>query len=54
MRIKSASYADKIRRIADDLSKMRISHEVDSTVAKLRIVANELERNLQKATEKKP
>jgi len=53
MKIKSESYPDKIRRIAEDLRKMRISHEVDSSAEKLRMIANELERNLKKALLKK-
>lgn len=53
MKIKSESYPDKIRRIAEDLGKMRISHEVDSSAEKLRMIANELEGNLKKARLKK-
>jgi len=53
MKIKSESYPDKIRRIAEDLGKMRISHEVDSSAEKLRMIANELEGNLKKALLKK-
>lgn len=53
MKIRSQSYPDKIRRIAEDLSKMHISHEVDHTVAKLRVIANELEHNLKKAPRNK-
>jgi hypothetical protein len=49
----SESYPDKIRRIAEDLNKMRISHEVDSPVEKLRMIANELEGNLKKTLLKK-
>ena len=49
MKTRSQSYPDKIRRIAEDLSRMRISHEVDHTVVKLRAIANELEHNLKKA-----
>lgn len=53
MKVKSVSYPDKIRRIAEELNKMRISQEVDSSAGKLRIIANELEQNLRKALLKK-
>jgi hypothetical protein len=53
MKMKSESYPDKIRRIAEDLNKMRISHEVDSPAEKLRMIANELEGNLKKTLLKK-
>ena len=53
MKIRSKSYPDKIRRIAEDLSKMRNLYEVDRTVEKLRMIANELEHNLKKALLKK-
>ena len=53
MKIKSKSYPDKIRRIAEDLSKLRDTYEVGRTVEKLRMIANELEHNLKKATLKK-
>ena len=49
MKIKSESYPDKIRRIATDLSKMRNVYDVDGSVEKLRMIANELEHNLKKA-----
>lgn len=48
MKLKSESYPDKIRRIADELSRMRNLYEVDHTVEKLRMIANELEHNLKK------
>ena len=48
MKIKSESYPDRIRRIADDLSKMRNVYGVDHSVEKLRMIANELENNLKK------
>ena len=53
MKIKSESYPDRIRRIAEDLSKMRNVYGVDHSVAKLRMIANELEHNLKKALLKK-
>ncbi|MCP4046280.1 MAG: hypothetical protein GY732_09855 [Gammaproteobacteria bacterium] len=53
MKVQSESYPDKIRRIAEDLNKMRISHEVDSSAQKLRMIANELEGYLRKALLKK-
>ena len=49
MKIKSKSYPDKIRLIADDLSKIQNIQGVDHTVEKLRMIANELEHNLKKA-----
>ena len=49
MKIKSQSYPDKIRRIAMDLKRMRISPEVDSTADKLGMIANELEQKLSDA-----
>ena len=49
MKIKSESYPNKIRRIAEDLRKIRNHYAVDSSVDKLHKVANELERNLKKA-----
>ena len=48
MKIKSKSYPDRIRRIADDLSKMRNVYGVDHSVEKLRMIASELENNLKK------
>jgi len=48
MKIKSESYPDKIRRIAEELSRMRNLYEVDHTVEKLRMIANELEHNLKR------
>ncbi len=53
MKTRSKSYPDKIRRIAEDLSKMRNLYEVDCTVEKLRMIASELEHNLKKALTKK-
>ena len=48
MKLQSESYPDKIRRIANDLSKLRKQYEVDHSVEKLRMIANELERNFKK------
>jgi hypothetical protein len=53
VKIKSESYPDRIRRIAEDLSKIRNVYGVDHSVEKLRMIANELERNLKKALLKK-
>ena len=47
MKIKSESYPDKIRRIAEDLSQARDVYETDRVVEKLRVIANELERILK-------
>jgi len=48
MKIKSESYPDRIRRIADDLRNMRKVYGVDHSVEKLRMIANELENILKK------
>jgi hypothetical protein len=53
MKYKRESYPDKIRRIAEDLSQMRNLYEVDHSVEKLRMIANELEHNFKKALLKK-
>lgn len=53
MKIKSQSYPDKIRRIASDLKRMRISPEVDSTADKLGVIANDLEQKLKEASARK-
>ena len=53
MKLKFESYPDKIRRIAEDLSRMRNLYEVDRTVEKLRMIANELEHNLNKVPQRK-
>jgi len=53
MKLKSESYPDKIRRIADYLSRMRNLYEVDHSVEKLRMIANEIEHNLKKSPLKK-
>lgn len=53
MKLKSESYPDKIRRIAHDLSRFRDQYDVDRSVEKLRMIANELELNLKKPPRKK-
>ena len=53
MKIKSQSYPDKIRRIAEDLRRMRVSPDVDSSADKLRMIANEIEHHLRAALKKK-
>ena len=53
MKLKAESYPDRIRHIAADLSRMRNLYAVDHTVAKLRMIANELEQKLKKALPKK-
>ena len=40
MKLKAESYPDKIRRIANDLSRIRNVVEVDRTVETLRTIAN--------------
>ena len=53
MKLKSESYPEKIRRIAQDLGRLRTQYEVDRSVEKLRMIANELERILKKSPMKK-
>ena len=53
MKLKSESYPERIRRIAQELSRMRNLHGVDHTVQKLRIIADELESNLKKSAPKR-
>ena len=53
MKIKSESYPDRIRRIARELSKHREKYEVGQTIEKLRLIANELEHNLNISPRKK-
>lgn len=53
MKVKSESYPERIRRIAHDLSRFRDKYEVDSCVEKLRMIANEVELNLNKSPRKK-
>jgi len=52
MQIKTESYPEKIRYIADELSKFRDRFEVDHSVEKLRMIADELERNFKKPRRK--
>lgn len=47
MKLRSESYPDRIRRIAQEVSQLRNMYQVDHTVAKLRMIANELEQNLK-------
>ena len=53
MKLKSESYPEKIRRIAHDLSRLRNQYEVDQSVEKLRMIANEIELKLKKPPLKK-
>ena len=53
MKLTSESYPEKIRRIAQDLSRLRNQYEVDRSVEKLRMIANELENILRKSPLKK-
>jgi len=53
MKLKAESYPDRIRRIAHELSRLRNQYEVDHSVEKLRMIANELEHNLKKSPLKK-
>ena len=48
MKVKRESYPDKIRSIAQELSKMRNVYDVDHSVQKLRMIANELEHTFKK------
>ena len=49
MKLKSESYPAKIRRIAHDLGRLRNQYDVDQSVEKLHMIANELERKLKKS-----
>jgi hypothetical protein len=53
MKLKSESYPDHIRRIAHDLGKLRGQYEVNHLIQKLRMIADELERNLKNPPRKK-
>ena len=53
MKLKSESYPDKIRRIAEDLSQIRNLYEADHSAEKLRMIADELEQKLKKSLQKK-
>ncbi len=48
MKLKRESYPEKIRRIAQDLSKMGNVYDVDHSVQQLRKIANELEHTFKK------
>jgi hypothetical protein len=48
MKLRSESYPEKIRRIAHDLNRLRDQYEVDGSVEKLRMIANELELSLKR------
>jgi len=54
MKTKTESYPDRIRRIAEDLSQMRYLYEASHAADRLRIIANEIERILEKPTLEKP
>ena len=53
MKFKSETYPDRIRQIARDLGQVQNVYEVDQTVEKLYMIANELERNLKKGPRRK-
>ena len=53
MKLKSESYPDHIRRIAHDLGKLQGQYEVNHLIQKLRMIADELERNLKNPPRKK-
>ena len=53
MKIKSESYPDRIRSIAEDLSKLGNVYGVEHSARKLRLIATELEENLKKDVQKK-
>ena len=49
MKLRSESYPDRIRRIAQKVSQLRNLYPVDHSVEKLRVIADELEEVLKKA-----
>jgi len=53
MKLRSESYPDRIRRIAQEVSQLRNLYQVDHSVEKLRKIANELEQVLKKSSRKK-
>jgi len=53
MKLRSESYPDRIRRIAQEVSKLRNLYQVDHSVETLRMIANELEQVLKKTPLKK-
>jgi len=53
MKLRSESYPDRIRRIAQEVSQLRNMYPVDHSVEKLRMIANELEHVFKKNPLKK-
>jgi len=53
MKLRSESYPDRIRRIAQEVSQLRNSYQVDHSVETLLMIANELEQVLKKTPLKK-
>ena len=53
MKLRSESYPDRIRRIAQEVSQLRNLYQVDPSVEKLHKIANELEQVLKKTPLKK-
>ena len=53
MKLRSESYPDRIRRLAQEVSQLRNLYQVDHSVEKLRIIANELEQVLKETPLKK-
>ena len=53
MKLRSESYPDRIRRIAQEVSQLRNLYQVDHTVEKLHMIANELEQILKNTRRKK-
>jgi hypothetical protein len=53
MKLRSESYPDRIRRIAQEVSQLQNLYQVDHSVEKLRMIANELEQVLKNSPLKK-
>jgi hypothetical protein len=53
MKLRSESYPDRIRSIAQEVSQFRNLYQVDHSVEKLRMIANELEQVFKKTPLKK-
>lgn len=53
MKLRSESYPDRIRRIAQEVSQLRNVYQVDHSVEKLRTIADELEQVLNKTSREK-
>ena len=53
MKLRSESFPDRIRRIAREVSQLRNLYQVDPSVEKLRMIADELEQILKKTPLKK-